>query len=134
VKAGDTFFLTDRAVDTHLWVVISDPAKDSERVVLVSVTTFEPHKEAVCLLDVGDHPTISHKSCIAYNEARMTALGTLIGLRDGGHMSPQAPVSTELLMRTQKDMQVSLTRVVGPGNVGGSSQESPHDDAGRRSG
>jgi hypothetical protein len=97
VRAGDTFFLTSRAVDTHLWVVISDPEKDAERVVLVSVTTYEPHKEAVCLLDVADHPTISHKSCIAYNEARMTTLGTLIGLRDGGHLNPQAPVSAELL-------------------------------------
>jgi hypothetical protein len=52
VKAGDAFFLTDRVVDTHLWVVISDPAKDAERVVLVSVTTYERYKESVCLLDL----------------------------------------------------------------------------------
>jgi hypothetical protein len=59
VKAGDTFFLTARAVDAHLWVVISDPEKDAGRVILVSVTTFEPHKEAVCLLDVGDLPGLA---------------------------------------------------------------------------
>jgi hypothetical protein len=110
VKAGDTFFLTDRAVDTHLWVVVSDPEKDAERVVLVSVTTYEHHKEAVCLLDIGDHSTISHKSCIAYNEARMTTLGTLIGLQDGGHLNLQAPVSAELLARIRAGVSRS-TRI-----------------------
>ncbi len=110
MKAGDTFFLTDRAVDNHLWVVISDPTRDSERVVLVSVTTYEPHKEALCLLDVGDHHTISHTSCIACNEARMTTPGTLIGLRDGGHLNLQAPVSAELLARIRAGVSRS-TRI-----------------------
>jgi hypothetical protein len=110
VKAGDAFFLKDRAVDTHLWVVISDPEEDAQRVVLVSVTTCEPHKEAVCLLDVGDHPTVSHKSCIAYNEARMTTLGTLIALRDAGHLSLQPPVSEELLTRIRAGVSQS-TRI-----------------------
>jgi hypothetical protein len=60
MKAGDTFYISDRGVDTHLWVVISDPDRDAERVVLVSMTTYEGYKEAVCLLDVGDHPRVSH--------------------------------------------------------------------------
>ena len=107
MKGGDTFFLKDRAVDTHLWVVISDPEKDVERVVLVSVTTYEPHKEAVCLLDVGDHPTVSHKSSIAYSEARITTLETLIALRDAGHLSLQAPVSEDLLGRIREGVSKS---------------------------
>jgi len=53
VKAGDTFYIRDRSVDTHLWVVISDPEKDAERVVIVSMTTYENYKEDVCLLDQG---------------------------------------------------------------------------------
>ena len=110
MKAGDTFFLTDRTVDTHLWVVISDPERDAERVVLVSVTTFEPHKEAVCLLEVGDHPTISHKSCIAYNETRMTTLAMLNGLRDRGHLRDQGPVSEVLLARARAGVSRS-TRI-----------------------
>ncbi len=31
------------------------------------MTTYEDYKEDACLLDVGDHPNISHKSCVAYN-------------------------------------------------------------------
>jgi hypothetical protein len=110
VKAGATFFLTERAVDTHLWVVISNPEKDAHRVVLVSVTSSEPHKEAVCLLDVGDHPSIGHASCIAYNEARMTTLATLISLRDRGHLRLQDPVSDEVLARIRAGVSLS-TRI-----------------------
>jgi hypothetical protein len=99
MKAGDTFSISDRGVDTHLWVVISDPDRDAERVVLVSMTTYEGYKEAVCLLDVGDHPRVSHKTCIAYNEARLTTLEKLRVLMDGGHLIVQAPVSKEVLTR-----------------------------------
>jgi hypothetical protein len=74
VNAGDAFYIRDRSVDTHLWVVISDPLKDPNRVVLVSVTTFETYKEGVCLVRPGDHPRITHESCVAYQEARMTTL------------------------------------------------------------
>jgi hypothetical protein len=110
VNSGATFFLTDRAVDIHLWVVISDPEKDPNRVMLVSVTSHEPHKESVCLLDVGDHPAVSHPSCIAYNEARMTTLETLARLQDAGHLRLQAPVSEELLARIRKGVSRS-TRI-----------------------
>src|SRR4051794_21856112 len=109
MKAGDTFTITDRGVDSHLWVVISDPEKDAEHVVMVSMTTYEKYKENVCLLDVGDHPRISHKTCIAYNETRMTTLAQLIALRDGGHLSLQSPVSAEILARIRDGVSKSLT-------------------------
>jgi hypothetical protein len=99
MKAGDTFYVRDRGVDSHLWVVVSDPVRDPRRVVIVSMTTYEGYKEDVCLLDVGDHPNISHKTCIAYSEARMTTLQTLTTLLDGGHLSMQPPVSQEVLRR-----------------------------------
>ena len=99
MKAGDTFFIADRGVDSHLWVIVSEPENDAERVVLVSMTTYESSKEDVCILDVGDHPRITHKTCIAYNEARMTSLENLIQLRDGARLKLQAPVSEAVLKR-----------------------------------
>ena len=107
MKAGDTFYVRDRGVDTHLWVVVSDPGRDPERVVMLSMTTYEVYKEDVCLLDVGDHPNISHKTCIAYNEARMTTLKTLTTLLCGGHLSMQAPVSAEVLLRIRSGVSAS---------------------------
>ena len=49
MKTADTFYINDRGVDTHLWVVISEPDRDADRLVLVSVATYENYKEAVCL-------------------------------------------------------------------------------------
>jgi len=40
VQPGFTF-LTE--LDRHLWVILSDPAKDDQNVVIVSITTLEPH-------------------------------------------------------------------------------------------
>ena len=57
MKAGDTFYVRDRSVDAHLWVVISDSGKSAEQVLIVNMTTYESSKENVCLLDAGDHPT-----------------------------------------------------------------------------
>jgi hypothetical protein len=51
------------------------------------------------LIDVGEHARVSHKTCIAYNEARMTTLEKLKVLRDGGHLVVQPPASNELLAR-----------------------------------
>ena len=110
MKAGDTFYVRDRSVDAHLWVVISDPGKNTGQVLIVSMTTYESYKEDVCLLDAGDHPRISHKSCIAYDQARQIALETLTALMDGGRLSVQAPVSAELLARIREGVNRS-TRI-----------------------
>jgi hypothetical protein len=84
VKAGDTFTLKDKAVDSHLWVIVSDPAIDAERVLFVSMTSYDVTKEKVCLLDIGDHPFIKHKTCIAYDFAKVVPLTALLALRDRG--------------------------------------------------
>ena len=106
MKAGDTFFVRDRSVDTHLWVIISDPEIDAGRVLMVSLTTYEPYKEDVCLIDVGDHPRVGHKTCVAYIEARMTTLAKLTALKEGGHLSVQTPVSESLLARIRAGGQL----------------------------
>ena len=78
MKAGDTFTLKDKSVDSHLWVIVSDPAVDEERMLFVSMTSYDVTKEKVCLLDVGDHPFIKHKTCIAYDFAKVAPLKALI--------------------------------------------------------
>jgi hypothetical protein len=84
VKAGDTFTLKDKAVESHLWVIVSDPAVDAERVLFVSMTSYDVTKEKVCLLDAGDHPFIKHRTCIAYDFAKVAPLKALLALRDQG--------------------------------------------------
>src|SRR5262249_45097975 len=110
MKAGDTFFLAGAAADRHLRVIISDPEIDPNRVLFVTMTSFDVTKEDVCLLDIGDHPFVQHKTCIAYADAREASLEALVKLRDVGHLRTAEPVSSEVLERIRRG--VSLSRWV----------------------
>jgi hypothetical protein len=44
MEAGDTFYLPDKAADGHLWIVISAPGKNPDRVLLVSMTSYDVDK------------------------------------------------------------------------------------------
>lgn len=110
MKSGDTFFLQNKAVDGHLWVVISDPGLDGDRVLFVSMTSYDITKENACLIDVGEHPFVQHKTCIAYDFARVTTLEVLKNLEDQGHLRRNVPISAELLERIRQG--VSLSRRV----------------------
>jgi hypothetical protein len=67
VQIGDTFLFGQ---GSHLWVVISDPAKNNGEYVIVNLTTdvFRAGKE--CQLDVGDHQWVRQTSYVSYGDAR----------------------------------------------------------------
>lgn len=54
----------------HLYFVISDPDVDNN-VLLVNLTTMrnKPGEDKSCILNIGDHPFIKHKSIIDYKRA-----------------------------------------------------------------
>ena len=89
-------------------MVISDPERDPGRVLIVSATTYDSRKEDVCLLGPGDQPRISHKRCIAYDEARLISLEQLARLRDLGHLALQPAVSAEVLARIRNGISQSM--------------------------
>lgn len=69
MKTGDTFRF--RSGDPHLWIVISDPAKDADKVLIVNVTSWRGDKDQTCLVGPGDHPLIEHNSCINFRGSRV---------------------------------------------------------------
>jgi len=107
VQAGDTFLLKDKAVDDHLWIIVSDPSVDDQKVLFVSMTTYGPSKEAVCLLNPGDHPFVRHQTCIAYDFARATSLQKLTALKDAGLLEMSTPVAAGLLIRIRRGLSLS---------------------------
>jgi hypothetical protein len=107
MKAGDAFRPADRSVDIHLWIIISDPQQDDSRVLIVSLTTFKSHKETICVLDVGDHPSISHRTCVAYGLANAPSLAQLEQAKVAGHLIPAEPVSGEILARIRDGAALS---------------------------
>ena len=107
MTAGDTFYLRQAAADGHLWVIISDPEQDPDRVLFVSMTSHDVTKEDVCLIQAGEHSRISHQTCICYEFARQTTQANLDQLRSAGMIQAQPPVSTDLLARIRRGAALS---------------------------
>ncbi len=99
MKAGDTFLRNDS--DRHLWVVLSDPARDPSNVLLVNMTTLTGTKEKACILNAGDHPWITHETCINYADAIVGSLEKLLNAKDLGALAPQAPLDDAILRKIQ---------------------------------
>jgi hypothetical protein len=97
VNAGDTYLVAHPY--NHLHVVCSDPAADTSKVLLVSITTFRPKEDESCILGKGDHPFINHKSCMRYKDARVASVAQIRTLLNGGQMTRREPVSGVLLAR-----------------------------------
>lgn len=68
MQLGDTFRFTNR--DSHLWIVLSDPALNPTNVLIVNLTSQTPGKDSTCVLNVGDHPFIRHPTIVYYGKAR----------------------------------------------------------------
>ncbi len=107
MNAGDTFLIGNKSVDEHLWVIVSDPALDDQRVVVMNFTSAHRSKESFCLIQAGEHPFVKHETCIAYIHARITSLAKLIHNRDVGAIVPQDPVSPALLARIRRGVPLS---------------------------
>lgn len=108
MEAGSTFLRADK--DSHLWVIISDPTKDPERVLVVNLTTHDQRKEDVCILERGDHPWITHKTCVNYEDAIVTSVAKLFELKDGGLIRLREPVAA-LVLKRMRDGAAESTRM-----------------------
>ena len=97
LKAGDSFRFSDGRDGGHLWFVISSGQLDP--VVVVSVTTWRADKDQNCVLEVGDHPFLKHKSCIAYDLAKSVSQEKLRLWIERSELQFHDPVSPEILFR-----------------------------------
>lgn len=96
MRLGDCF-VPRSGVNDHLFVVISDPTKKPDQVLLVSVTTYREYKEDACLLNANEHPWVRHLSCIAYDRARFRSNAELDQVRDAGLLQMFPPFPDHLL-------------------------------------
>ena len=72
IALGTTFWggFPDDPGTKHLWFVISDPDSNHGFAMIVNMTTYRAGSEECCVLQVGDHPAVKHKSVINYLKAR----------------------------------------------------------------
>jgi hypothetical protein len=67
----------------HYCIVLSDPGRNPDRILLVSVTTYEDYKEDTCVLQPGEWancPFIRHASCVDYRNAWESSLDRIESL------------------------------------------------------
>jgi hypothetical protein len=110
VKAGDTY-LVALVADEHLWMIISDPALDPDRVLMVNFSTWKPYHDQACVVDRGDHPFLKHRTCVNYPEARVTTVAALEHLVTARQLFPQPPLSEDLLRRVRESARGSRIRL-----------------------
>ena len=99
VQLGDTFLLGQ---GSHLWIVISDPAKHNGEFVIVNVTSDEFRAGKECELNVGDHQWVKHKSYVSFGDARRVTPAEDAKIQlyiSQGHMKQHFPVKKAVLQR-----------------------------------
>lgn len=98
---GDSLFLKNPGTGVgHLYFILTEPNKDN-RVLLVNITTHRFGKDETCILNVGDHPFIRHKSVVEYSEAIEPKLTQIEKLLETGYSNTPASASDDLLERMQ---------------------------------
>ena len=96
---GDTFRIADRDIDAHLHIVISDPAANPNAIVTANFTSWREDKDQSCVVEAGEHPQISRRSCVDYRRPRLITLAQFERATSLGQITPQPPVSGPLLRR-----------------------------------
>ena len=100
MNAGDTFI--PARFDNHLWVIVSDPAKDVANVVISNFTTFDGTEEESCVVNNGEHPFVRHKTVVRYRDAKTVSANDLKTLVKKGQLKPHMPLSAEILDRVRQ--------------------------------
>jgi hypothetical protein len=78
LACGDAILMPTPGVSSlHLWIIITDPLKDSGSAVILSVTTRRAHSDLTLILKPGDHPWIKHDSVIMYSDAAIIDTASL---------------------------------------------------------
>ena len=84
-------------------MVISDPTQ-SERVLIVNFTSWRADKDQACVLEQGDHPYISKKTCVNYKDAKLCETAKLDELVKNGLMKPHDPLNPGILERIRNSV------------------------------
>lgn len=70
MREGDCFRVTvaTRSLDDHIFITISDPAKNPHRVIAANFTTWQSWKDQSCVVLREEYRELSGKSCVNYGD------------------------------------------------------------------
>ena len=106
---GETFLIRakGRLFDSHLWIVISDPAADAVCVVAVNLTTHRADKDQACVIEAGEHSWVTHTTCVEYAGAKLLSAAMFDDFVKKGMIVPQADASDALVEKILAGCTVS---------------------------
>ncbi len=66
LKAGSCIFLEkpDKESISHLWLLLTDPAGDPPKVLMVNLTTYREGVDTTVLLTPDDHSYVDHPTVV----------------------------------------------------------------------
>jgi hypothetical protein len=82
-------------------MVISDPAA-AERCVIVNFTSWRADKDRACVLEVGEHPYISKRTCVNFRDAKKLRTCDLDDLVASRKLQLSVPLSPAVLAKIRK--------------------------------
>ena len=102
MQQKDTFCVTEpgTSLDTHLWVIISDPSEFPDQVFSLNVTTWHDGiSDNTCLLYEGEHSWIKWTSYVYYENPKVFIDAELERLAAGRLLTKYEPVSETVFDR-----------------------------------
>lgn len=106
IRAGRSLRIRDVRMGWHLFFVVTDP-DPTTKVVTVMLVTERPHTDHTCILDVGDHPFVRHRSSVDYGTARFAPVRKLEEAVRRARASFDADLSDDLLERVRAGLLAS---------------------------
>ena len=82
--------------------MISDPAVDPEKILIVNFTTSRADSDKACILQAGEHPFVHHETCVNYAGAKVVSKANLELLVHKGLMVTHGSVSAAILKRIRE--------------------------------
>lgn len=98
---------TGTTIRNHVWVIVSDPLQDAEKIVFVNFTSHKDGKDESCVLLPGDHPFIIRKTIISYADAASASIEQLSLLNATNTMYLVESINDDVLSRIRLGMMQS---------------------------
>ena len=72
LSRGDAILMpTPGSSSLHLWIIVTDPSKDSGAAAIVCITTRRAHSDLTLIVKPSDHPWIKHDSVVMYADSQV---------------------------------------------------------------
>ena len=85
-------------IKAHLWIVVSDPHPEDNRVLAFNLTDAVHYPSSRCILEPGEHPKIVIRSAVRYFSPKIWDANILLGLINCGTIE-QFSNATECMIR-----------------------------------